>query len=567
MKFIEEKFNYLVEIITKDKILLLVLFISFALRVWGIYFDYPSGINFIWDEVYNLMHIFDIVETKDIFVTGSPYPTLLTILYVPVLILRVVYLSFINGIHSLSAFKELLISGGMGQLYIIVRWYSVFFGVASTFLVYKISECIFKNRESAVYSALAYSISLVPVFLAHWGKVHMPMAFFLLLSLYFILIFEKTKKISYFYFSAIAGALSVSSHSFGIITSLFGVIAFMQNRDFITSKIFIKATSLYIFLVSFFYLSNYRGMFQLWNDNRTSLVQNNYLGMSSVSFFERIIYIPRDAFLLDPILTSVSILVIVLSFRYLCRDKFFRYVLTGLLANFLLTITFVAWPKMTRWLLTFVTFTVILGPGLIYELLYRREYLKKYVNFIMILILLPSLLITVKWNSLLNSNTDILATRWLEKNTGAEEYIYTFEDVYMPLSYKAAKWNKEFNKMDTSKINYIINGCEKLEKCDGGYNLIYDRGSKRTELPKGLNFKYILSGIQSGMIDSRVQMFLGTTSPKVAIKYYPTENLRLARTGLTNEYLNAPDNFIELMKLDMSGPFATIYEVSTTTPD
>lgn len=552
---------YLYDLVLKERALFLILFFSFLLRVWGIYFDYPSGINFIWDEVYNLMHIFDIIETRDLFAAGSVYPTLLSLLYLPVFGLRVIYLALINGAYSIAGLKDLLIAGGMGQIYIIVRWYSVFFGVASTFLVYKISENIFKHKESAIYSTLAYTVSLIPVYLAHWGKVHIPMAFFLLLSLYLILNFEKTKKISYFYLSAIAAALSLSSHFFGMTAFIFLFVAFIQNREYISKITAVKAFLIFTFLTSFFYLSNYRGMIQYWRDNQVSLASNGYLGMASVSFWERLYYIPRDAYLLDPVLTVFALLAIILSVGYLSRNRSARYLFIGLITNFLLTVGIVSWPKMTRWLLTFVTLLVILGPGLIFEYLYDKGLAKKYINLIMAMILFPSLLLTIKWNSLLGSNTDILATNWLEDHAGAKEFIYTFDDVYMPLSYKAAKWNKEFNGMDTSKINYVIDQCEKRGHCDGGYNLIYDRARSRTKLPEGINFKYILSGIDTGAVDRRIEILLGTTSPKVAVQYYPTRDSDISKVGLSNEYLNAPESFDELLRLDMSGQFVSVYEV------
>src|SRR4030043_1211861 len=214
-------FNRAIIFLKKNIYIIFILAIGFFIRWYGIYFDYPFGTNNIWDEIYSMVYLLDALEYKNFFITSYNYPLLLPWMYLPTLIIRLGYIALSHGIFNLNELKEFLIAGGIGQVYIIVRWYSVVFGTATIWLLYKIYSLIFKNKISLYFLSAAYAISLVPVFLSHWGKAHSIMVFFLVLSLYFILQFEKEKNLKYFYWSAIAGACSISIHYIGISAAIF----------------------------------------------------------------------------------------------------------------------------------------------------------------------------------------------------------------------------------------------------------------------------------------------------------------------------------------------------------
>jgi len=166
MNISKEKF---IKIIKDSWPIWLILAVGFFVRWRGIYFDYP-GTNYIWDEIYNISYLLEIFIKKTIFLewSPSPYPFFLPFLYLPVLVMRIIYIALINGITSLSGIKDYFIIEGMGQLYIVSRWYSVVFGTLTVYLVFKIFSYIFKSKASSYYAALVYSISLIPVFLSHW---------------------------------------------------------------------------------------------------------------------------------------------------------------------------------------------------------------------------------------------------------------------------------------------------------------------------------------------------------------------------------------------------------------
>ncbi len=50
------------EFFDKYWLILAILLLGFLLRVFGIYFDYPYGVNFIWDEIFSVSYRFSIAE-------------------------------------------------------------------------------------------------------------------------------------------------------------------------------------------------------------------------------------------------------------------------------------------------------------------------------------------------------------------------------------------------------------------------------------------------------------------------------------------------------------------------
>ena len=56
-------------------------------------FDYPS-VNFIWDEIYNISHLLEIMTYKTIFFTIFSFSlsVFLTFLYIPAVLLKIIYI-------------------------------------------------------------------------------------------------------------------------------------------------------------------------------------------------------------------------------------------------------------------------------------------------------------------------------------------------------------------------------------------------------------------------------------------------------------------------------------------
>lgn len=553
--------------------LVIILLVGFFIRWYGIYFDYPQGVNNIWDEIFSVVYLLDVFQYKNLFITSYNYPFLLPWLYAPVLILRIIYIALVHGIFNLNELKNFLVMSGMGQIYIIVRWYSVFFGTATIFLLYKIYGLIFKNRLSLYFLSAAYATSLVPVFLSHWGKAHSVMVFFLVLSLFFVLKFEKEKSLKFFYWSTVAAAASVSIHYIGLSAAIFPLLGFIHNRKLFTTRTLFKAFFLYVIPVVFFYASNYNGIKGMVANNIGYFENTGFTGMSQAGGLERFYYVARDSFNLDPVFIALFVIMLAVKFKEIFKNTLLRYIIFGLLFNYLLMITVIAWPQMSRWLLIFITLAIPLGAGLFMEFLIDKNINRRLQYFIFLFLLIPNLIISGLWLNLLRQNTMSEASAWLQSDLKQNEAAYSF-DRYLdaPLSYQAAWWHKENNKVLTAKkINYIIDHKENF--LNQGINLRYDYANNRYKDLGGKETKYVIIAYwQSGEtnertnLETRKQAYETLDKVKefhrleLVQKFYPTADERLIATGI-EDYLNNPLDFKTLFHLKKSGPFVEIYQV------
>lgn len=541
----------------------IILVLAFAVRWYGIYFDYPQT-NFIWDETYDMAYLMNMFDQRSFFINSfaSSYPLVLPFIYAPVVILRMAYLALAHGLYSIETFKNYIIESGIGQIYIVSRWYAVFAGVATVWLIYKIYGLIFKSRLSAHYAALVYSFSLVPVFLSHWGKHHSVMALFFILSLYFILKFEQTKQSKYFYCSAIAATLSLSTHYIGVSAIIFPLWGLIQNRRIIDYKIILKSGLICLLIAALFYLPNYAGIKWMFTEmNQNYYAKNGYQGIVPTGAAERFYYLFRDTFKIEPIFLTLFVIFLLAKFKEYSKNPMIRYILAGLAFNYLLMTTIIVGPRMTRWLLPFVTLAIPLAAASLAEFLRIKPWNRKIILFLMLLLVLPSAFFSQRWLRILNANTSLETEQWLISNVKADEDVYSFNDyLNLPLSYRAALWNKENNNMDNlKKNNYILEHKDYFE--GRGINLMYDKTRQRYKDLAGDKTKYIVitygQADEPGPIRANLKKY---HQLELKQSFQPTADSRLFKKGI-GEYLNNPESWLDLLKLEKSGPYVEIYQV------
>jgi len=557
------------EALKQHYILAGIIIFGFALRVYGIYFDYPTGVNFIWDEIFSVSYLLDIVDQKTLF-TSSPYqyPLLLPILYIPGLAVRMFYFVVGHSLYGINEIKDFLVDGGMGQLYIVVRWYSVFFGTATMYLLYKIYRPLFKNIWSVYFAVFAYSISFIPVYLSHWGKAHSAMIFFFVLSLYFVLRFEREKAMRLFWLSVMASAAAFSIHYIGISAIIFPLAGWWFNRGYFTWKKTVCAGSLYGGIALFFYLSNWNGVVSMFWNTAEYFQRTDFTGMAKVGIFERLYYLFFDSFKLEPFLILFAI-VFLFNIKKIAKDRFLRYIFAGLCFNYLLMVTIIAWPEMARWRGIFITLMLPLSAGFAMEYMLENKFKKTTMGVVIFLLIAPSVYITGSWLKILNHNTRIDAVSWLEDNTNGE-MIYTF-DRYLdaPLNYDSALWHRDNNNRGLSKkLAYIIGHEEEFKH--KGLNLRYDYDMNRFRDLGGPNTKYIfisywpdknggktLFGTDVGSLLNEVEKYHRIERVKT---FFPVaDGVKVSKTA--EDILNNPINWIDVVSLEKSGPFVEIYRV------
>lgn len=540
-------------------LLMVVLCLAFLIRWSGIYFDYP-GVNFISDEVHNISFILKVAEAKSLNVNVSVYPALLSFLYFPVVILKIGYTALAEGLLGVDALKAYFLPG-MGRLYVIGRWYSVFFGTATVFLIYKTHRLLFKNYASALSASAVWAFSLVPVYLSHWGKVHSALVFFVMLALYFALRFEKTKNVRSFYLSVLAASAAFSVHYAGIAVAVFPALGFVMNRRALKINSGVMAAAVYGLMALFFYLINFTGVKEMVRSTLIDYYGANEYSLYSVGAAERFYYVFRDAFRLEPVWVLLFGIIFCFNFRSFFKDRRRRYILAGLAASYLLMISFVTAPGISRHLATFLALTIPFAAGFTVEWLLARHVHSRLVFAVAILLIVPSAIVSLKWVSLLKAHTRLEAKTWLVSQVKKDEIVYSFDNYLdAPLSYNAARWHQQTNQVyDSAKINYIIANEEKF--LHSGVNLFYDLYEERYEHLGGERTKYIvLSYWQTAEGEKLVNTLARYHEIRLVGSFYPTADTDLAQRGIV-DYINNPIDWKTLFQLKKAGPFVEIYEI------
>lgn len=554
--------KYLINLIKKFRIgfsIIVILLISLLIRVLGIYFDYPNLGIIIWDESPNVSFLADIISQQKIppFPTSLSYPSLFPILLFPIFIFRILYLAFINNLDNISEIKNFLISDGLGQVYIIARWYAVIFGVLSTYLIYRITYEISNKKLTAYLAAFAYTFSLVPLVMAHWGKSHVPMVFFVLLSLFFALKFEKNKKNVNLYLSFISAASALSIHYIGVTAIIFPLAGIYYNWNFLKKRDIFWPIIIYFFIGSVFYGINYYGFrFMLIDMFEHYYKPNNFLAISSTGNLERYYYVLRDSWKVEPIFISL-LLVALFRLKENWKNNGTKYIVIGMAFNYFLMVTIIVGAHLSRWLLSFISLAIIFSSINLIELLENLKFKKSNIALICFIIIIPSVSFSCRWLGLLKNNTLIEAQEWCEKNVERSDKIYSYSDRFtLPLSYDSALWNYNNNlkyKMQR-KITFILENKERF--LGKGRNVYYDDKNMREELKQaGMNY-IIIEHNQIG-IDDFLNSIINKNNAVLLRSFFPSENLKPEI-----EVLNNPGSWADLMKIKKSGPYLDVYKIN-----
>lgn len=555
--------------ILKDNIwLLLILILAAIVRVYGIYFDYPYGVNYIWDEIMSIVYLLDIFEKRNLFPGSYPYPSLIIFIYLPGVILKLFQVAVASSITTLGDLKQALVMNGMGQLYVVVRWYSVLFGTATIFLLYKIFSIFIKNKAAIYYGCLVYVVSIIPVYLSHWGKVHTAMVFFLILSLFFALKYEKERLEKYLLWSTIFAACAFSIHYIGISAAIFPFFLVITHwRDLKKSYIF-QNIILYLAIIALFYFFNFDGV-KIMLINTLGYYQNtNFTGMTKIGLGERFFYVVRDIFTLDPIFILIFGAMFLVNIKKMFKDPYLRYFTAGLFANYLLMVTVIVYPLMTRWLLIFFTLSVPMGAVLLLEKMFDKQWKKYIIAILGLTLIAPSIYITSQWLKLLNNNTNKETISWLENNLKPGEFVYSF-DRYLdvPLSYEALIWHHDNNGYNSKKLNYIIANKDNLSNY--GMNLLYDYGNDRYKDLGGEKTKYLIFSYynkKGGYVtEEQVDKIKAEISRyhqfELVAKFSPTKENSNIPENAELDTLNNPISWKILLDLQKSGQYFEIYKL------
>lgn len=220
--------------LSENKILFGILAAAFLLRVGGLFHAFP--LIAFGDESATLLASLKMLGTFSLRAAdaaGYYYPALLSYVYLPFLSVFIAVGAWLGSFANIQQIKEAVFFD-LGSFVIVARLISVFFGVATVYLVYKISRLLFAKPFVSLLASFLLSISFFHVAVSHFANTWAPQTFFYLLVLYWaIYFFSKTKVTGKDYIlGAFLISLAFGINSVGIFGYCWFILAhYLRNKE------------------------------------------------------------------------------------------------------------------------------------------------------------------------------------------------------------------------------------------------------------------------------------------------------------------------------------------------
>jgi hypothetical protein len=243
--------------------------------------------------------------------------------------------------------------------------------------------------------------------------------------------------------------------------------------------------------------------------------------------------------------------------RLMWKNKFNRYLLAAIAFFYLLMISVIVLPGQNRWLLIFMSLVYPLSIVALYNLVTGRFGQKIAVGLCLILIV-PSAVYALKWDSAIARYTGVEAAQWLQDNTQKGDWLYSFYyNLYLPFSYQGALWNKENNGLSYKKIEYILSNQKNF--MNSGFNLAYDFDKFRYKELAGKDTRYVvLSAGSLKEIGQQADQLASYHQITLAKSFDPLSDSKGDDAG---NITNNPDNWLKIFDYREAGPFVYIYKI------
>lgn len=540
-----------------------LIFFGLGLRLWGIGLGLP-GTDLIGDETFSVSYILRMLATKNPFIhTVNPYPVMLTFLHLPFVLLHLVFIWFQNGFRGVDELQTHLLLNGVNVLLIWPRVVSAVFGTATLILIYKILTRLF-TRPAAYVGTAAVTVGLLAIHLSHWGRAHSVLAFFITATAYAALLCVLQNERKYFYWTYFLAACACATHYLGASSLIFPFVLIWFHKARFSELL--KACLLFFAITIPAYLINYSGtVLMLQSVYGSYYLPNHFSGLMPVGRFERFYYVFRDLFYLDPL----GIMVGCLGFASLIvRRKFTRpmlLILIGVFYIYLVQVVIVAAPRETRWLLPFYIFFVSFGFAALADVFYLLKWKGRSILTVLTFVLLvPQLVISLKWLSLLDNHTQLKVERWMQEHRSDRMFVYS-ENINPVPTAEAAVWNAEKSpRLKTSAKNlYVIAHPDQFASTGIAYFHGTELGdADRCGILNGLKIKYVI--IRYASKSERSSVLDGI---KVCVHEQPVSKFSPgSETMLDMPYENLVNTILSYRYILIStsiGPWYEIYEVTS----
>ncbi|MEM2956640.1 MAG: glycosyltransferase family 39 protein [Candidatus Pacearchaeota archaeon] len=429
------KFSLLTEKLRskENKIIIVICIISFLLNVIGIWWGTPEG----WhpDEV--TVPTLQMAKEMDLkpnrFIHGSLHT------YIVGLVLSPYYikLKITNELSKTPTTRKLIgkspyIDKLMTNSFIISRLISVIMGALIIFIVYLITSEVY-NKNAALISSTLLAFTMSFVNFSHFATVDIPMTFWIILSMLFIIKLIKKQDMGYYLLSGLFIGFAISTkYTAGLMILLFFISHLLSKEKISLNSLINKQFSLGFSMIFIGFLigtpfaiidfSNFK------KDVITAItdvqlykgIRNPYPG-----------YISHIVNLINGMglaLFLVSIIALTYTALKLIRieDNSYKYTLLFFLFIVLFYLIVGKWNfAPMRFTVPLLPFIAILNGKFFYDML---KFKKKITIFVLVFIILYSFCYTISADILFINDSRYLATKWIErnidKNSTIELYYY-----------------------------------------------------------------------------------------------------------------------------------------------
>lgn len=422
----------------KNLCLLSILLIAFAVRFAGIFHDLPY--SYYPDEEH-------FVNRAVSFGSGDFNPHWF---HKPAFLMYLLFFEYggyyvigrIVGIFSSLDDFAVSFFQNKGPFIFIGRLTVTLFGTATAYILYKVGKDYF-NRRTGLLAALFLALTVGHISSSQDVKADIPSAFFIMLSIYFILKIHETGAFKQYFLAGACAGLGMATKYYAVVlipTIFIAHLFFLKKENISIFKNLINKSSLCAvlsFLAVFFIASPYNFLDPYWFEN-SFLRKLNYLintdsalsdpGLASLNVVtEKFIFIKSIGHYFSTILNSncmgeigvVALLGLALIFVTPSQKKL---ILISFPLFFIIIANkispFYTQPRHLSVIYPFMALFAAYFINFIYVYLAKRNIAKKYLLVLStLLLIIPSSYRTGQLNYQLNlPNTRSLAKEWVESN-------------------------------------------------------------------------------------------------------------------------------------------------------
>jgi len=566
------------ELITKIKSnkIVLILLLSFLLNICGIFYAYPL-LHLVGDETAVMGATLKMINDFSLRPNFADYYylPLSVYVYLPFYLIYFIALFIFGIVHSIAELRTMVLLdyASFKMLLPVARFVSVLAGCLSVYLVYRVSNLLFKDNERiSLWASFFTATSLLIVQLSHFGRVWILQILFVVLGFYYLslVLVEKKDSLNNYLISGFLIALSFGINAVGgIIYLCFLFVHHQLNKGrkfidvFIKNKKFWSANLVIFISVAVFYFLHPKSFYNYFGYYLKKVFVAQYVAQPiSSSLINSLSFIGHFKILLEYEPLLMVLFLVSLPILFVKERKIF-YLLALFIVPYYLTLgPFLRWD-LPRYISPIIPFLAIIAAyGLVYfTRSLSSELFKKALLF---LISLLFLLMPVYWDiALLKPNTYVSAKQWVENNLSNGESV-----INLGLDYRLVLNEDKKTVMDISEYTpdlmsarrrYLLDSNEEAYP-QPNYYILYRPENRPQDFLSQNQFNYLIVYWWDNEEKKELEQRVSQLGYKLELtqQFYPNDSF-INLTDLVNK-MRQPLNLLSSIKY--TGPYIEIYKIS-----